>query len=70
MFSLYYDEEIAKKVMKEEALEEAREKVRGERDAELIEQWLSEGKDINLIAKDLRLPLDKVISVRDSLQIA
>jgi hypothetical protein len=56
MFSLVYDEAIAKEVAREEGREEGQELFK----AQLAARWFKQGKAIETIAYDLGIPLSEV----------
>ena len=63
MLTLEYNEEVAKRVEREEAIEEAREEAR----AELIKSCLRKITSCEAVAEMLDLPLEEVQRVKDTM---
>jgi predicted transposase/invertase (TIGR01784 family) len=74
MFSLVYDENIAKEVAREEGredgLEQGLEQGREEGQIQLIERMLLKGKPAEDIAEDTDVPLERIILIKNGLNMA
>jgi hypothetical protein len=67
MFSLVYDENIAKAVAREEGWEDGLEQGREQGTIQLIERMLLKGRHAEDIAEDTDIPLERVIFIKNGL---